>query len=90
MLILLFVLVSLDKNSSLQDSLRTFLGFYKENRELITALMGGAGAPAAAPASSPQTTKPSTMPEVKEEKSRPATEVDSLSILEQYLKRSAV
>ena len=86
MLILLFVLLSLDKNSSMQDSLKTFLGFYKENRELITALMGGMTAPQTAA----KTADPPTMSEERQKESRPVEKADSLNILEQYLKRIAV
>ena len=87
-LLLLFLLISLDKDPALKDSLRNFLGFYKENRELISAVLKQNGAPEAAekePCKEPDG-KPSPPPA---EKSRPERD-GSLRILEEYLKRCEI
>ncbi len=88
-LILLFLLISLDKDPALKDSLRNFLGFYRENRELISAVLktspeGLAAEPGGAP--SMQSAKQPSAPPAAEKKSRPEQD-GSLRILEEYLKR---
>lgn len=83
--VLLFLLASLDKDRSLQDSLRNLLGFYKENRDLLAMIAGAAGTNAAQ-AASPQTPSPAA----EQKKSRPLEEDGAVNVLEQYLKRCAV
>ena len=87
-LLLLFLLVALDKDPSLKDALRNFLGFYKENRELISTVLkqGAAQAAPAAPQQSPAA--PNRPPEAEKE-SRPVQD-SSLNILEEYLKRCEI
>lgn len=82
-MILLFILASLDKNSSLRNSLRDFLGFYKENRELLAML-----AQSVRQEGAPQAEQPAPPAEDKK-KSRPQG-TDSLDLLDEYLKRCAV
>ena len=90
-MLLLFLLVALDKDPALKDTLKGFLGFYKENRELISAVLKNASEAAAPPAETP-CTKPaetfSSSPEA-EKKSRPEQD-GSLRILEEYLKRCEI
>lgn len=81
-LVILFLLTSMDSGSELTQKLRSALQFYRENRELIAMF---------------QSTMNRTPPPVSdaeppiEEKSRPSEgKIDSLKILEEYLKRSAV
>ena len=38
MLLLLFLFSTLDKNSNLKETLQSFLGFYRETRDLISML----------------------------------------------------
>ena len=82
-LLLLFLLVALDKDPALKDTLRGFLGFYKENRELISTVLKQNGAQATAEPAAPQ-----QPPEAKKE-SRPEQD-GSLRILEEYLKRCEI
>ena len=93
-LLLLFVLSSIEQDPSLKRSLASFLSFYKENRELVASLVSAKQAvqtapPAesAPPAASAQTapTEPSA-----ETKSRPREEVGIKSILEEYLARASL
>ena len=88
-LLVLLVLISLDKVPALKDALRNFLGFYKENRELISAVLkqSGAQATAAAPVAE-EPAAPQQPPEAKKE-SRPE-QAASLGILEEYLKRCEI
>ena len=79
-LILLFLLVALEKDPALKDALKGFLGFYKENRELISTVLKQ---PAPAP-------EPEHAPAAAQKESRPQTKVDSLNILEEYLKRCEI
>ena len=89
MLVLLLVLTSLDKNSDLSEKLRSALSFYRENRELITMFANTVNAaPAAANASAEESAPSQQGAEQKE--SRPQGGIDSMKILEEYLKRSAV
>ena len=83
MLVLLILLMTLDKNSDLNQKLRSALNFYRENRELITMLAGTVNAKAGA--------EPASAEKSAHKESRPSEEkVDSMKILEEYLKRSAV
>lgn len=74
--LLLFLLALSDKDDSLKRSLNQFLGFYKENRELIQMLLG-----------SQKQGEPAATPEEGHEESRPREEVGNLNILEEYLRR---
>lgn len=90
--ILLLLLASLDKNPSLQNSLRNFLGFYKENRELLTMLARtaqGEGAPQPVQPAAEQPAPKQNEAGTAKEKSRQET-VGSLDLLDEYLKRCAV
>lgn len=90
MLVLLLVLTSLDKNSDLSEKLRSALAFYRENRELIAMFANAAGAAPAAGAASAEQQQASPVQEEEKKESRPREEFDSVKILEEYLKRSAV
>ena len=79
-LLLLFVLSTLDKNTDLKHTLESFLRFYRENRDLIAMLTSGLGG---APAKEAD-------PEPQKESRPPERENDSVKILEEYLKRTAV
>ena len=81
-LLLLFLLSTLDKNSDLKQTLQSFLHFYRENRELIS-LLTGSGAPAEA--------QSAAAPPAEEKKSRSPQEGrnDSMKILEDFLLRNA-
>ena len=80
--LLLFLLAMLSANPQLKESLTSFLGFYRENRDLITSLVKES-APASAPApSAPSASAPPAPPEKKE--SRPQ-EVGKYDVLEKYL-----
>lgn len=82
--ILLFLLASLDKDSSITNSLRNFLGFYRENRELISMLAGAAQGGRAQGAENG-----TQKPEKAEKESRPE-QAGSPDLLDEYLKRCAV
>ncbi len=82
-LILLLLLVMLEKDPALKDTLKGFLGFYKENRELLSAVLKQNSTAEAAPAGSP-----SAPPAAKKE-NRPEQD-GSLNILEEYLKRCEI
>ena len=89
-LILLFLLVALEKDPALKDAFRNFLGFYKENRELISAVLqqnDASGAVAHTAAAAPEAAEVSS---ATQKESRPRTKVGSLSILEEYLKRCEI
>ncbi len=93
-LVLLFLLVALEKDPALKDALKGFLGFYKENRELISTVLGAASPEAAAEdvSDAPKAAKTAEAPAHTAEKqeSRPQTKVGSLNILEEYLKRCEI
>jgi hypothetical protein len=86
-LVLLVLLMTLDKNSDLTAKLRSALTFYRENRELIQMVSTAAGMkPTGA---EPAHAEPKR--ETRNEKESPAPQgTDSLKILEEYLKRTAV
>ena len=85
MLVLLLILTSLEKNSDLSEKLRSALSFYRENRELISMFANTVNAaPSAGAAPDPA---PAQSGEKKESRPQGA---DSMKILEEYLKRSAV
>lgn len=83
MLMLLFLLSTLDKNADLAGKLRSTLAFYRENKDLINMLRGAM-----------EQTQPSSSPSgehAEKKESRPSEErADSAKILEEYLKRNAV
>lgn len=74
---LLILLAYANGSPELKESLRSFLAFYRENRDVLTSMMNGA------PMSQ---TEPS-----KQQESRPSGKVgesaDTRSVLEQYLNR---
>ena len=82
-LLLLFLLIALDKDPALKDALRNFLGFYRENRELISAVLkqNGSQATAAEKPAAPQ------QPPAAEKQESRTERTDSLRVLEEYLKR---
>ena len=82
-MLLLLVLIALDKDPALKDALRGFLGFYKENRELISTVLKQGAAEAAA------TAAPQQPPAAEKQESRPER-TDSLRVLEEYLKRCEI
>ena len=90
-LVLLFLLVALEKDPSLKDALKGFLGFYKENRELISTVLGAAS-PEASPETAAEASKTAEAPAhtAGKQESRPQTKVGSLNILEEYLKRCEI
>ena len=85
MLLLLFLFSTLDKNSNLKETLQSFLGFYRENRDLISML---AGARTAADGTA-QTAAQEPPAGEMENRLPKAEKVDSVKILEEYLKRTA-
>ena len=87
LIILLFLLSSMNKDARLQDTLRSFLGFYKENRELITMLMSSQGQNVASPTHAQAEPEQTTS---KQTESRPSEKVGQMNLLEEYLKRYAV
>ena len=74
----------MDNNSDFICKLRSALQFYRENRELIAMFQGASNRPAPPP--------PPVDEKCEEEKeSRPSDgKIDSMKILEEYLKRAAV
>ena len=84
-LLLLFLFSTLDKNGDMKDMMRSFLSFYRENRELIAMLANAKTSPAPEPEG-----------EKEEKKSRPVQSERSgaenipSSILEEFLKKNAV
>ena len=85
--ILLVLLASIDKNGALKDSLRSFLTFYKENRDLIASLAGSGPVPPPPEKEAGGGRSEETPPEKKD---RPQTGSGKIDILEEYLRRSAV
>ena len=81
--ILLLLLALSDKNDNMKESLNRFLGFYKENRELIQMLAG-----TFSPSAEGSADIPPSKPEAGHEESRPREEVGNLNILEEYLRRA--
>lgn len=83
--ILLLLLALSDKDENMKESLNRFLGFYKENRDLIQMLAGTLSSPAAESA-------PADIPPAKggegQRESRPFEKVGNLNILEEYLRRA--
>lgn len=79
--ILLFVLFAAKSDPALSEKLRSFLAFYRENRDLF-AMMTASGLPMSEkePAKEPEETP------VKEER-RPTGGADAEKILEEYLRR---
>lgn len=87
-LLLLLCLNAIEKNDGFGDSLKHFLAFYREHRELFAALAGAAGA-GSAPAAPPERSDGAASPEHKKA-SRPEEEhTGSLNVLEEYLRRAA-
>ena len=75
----------MDNNSELICKLRSALQFYRENRELIAMFQGAAGK------SAPPPSEHGDEKCEEEKESRPSDgKIDSMKILEEYLKRSAV
>ena len=85
-LFIVLLLTLLDGNSELMQKLRSALEFYRQNKELIAMFASGAGA------MKTQAAEQDTEEETKEEKESRSSEgkFDSMKILEEYLKRSAV
>lgn len=82
--ILLFLLSSSGRGGDLKKTLEDFLGFYRENRELLQMLFNKPlqeGAPQE---------KENDRTENGGEKNRPREEVGSNDILSEFLKRSTV
>ena len=85
LMLLLYLLSVVDADPALKNSLKSFLSFYKENRELIASLTSS-GAPASAFSGSTQE-KPHDVPQ---EQSRPREEVGVKNVLEEYLRRASL
>lgn len=82
-LVILLLLTFMDNNSELICKLRSALQFYRENRELIAMFQNASAKPAPPPESGEKCGE--------EKESRPSEgKIDSMKILEEYLKRSAV
>lgn len=75
-ILLLFMLSTLEKDPSAKQQISSFLKFYRENRELITALTGNA-----------QQTQQQESPK-QENRPSPAEKDGNLKILEEYLAKS--
>ncbi len=82
-MILLLLLALSDKDGNMKRSLQQFLGFYKENRELIQMLANAASHPNNAE-SKPQTEEGSSS---GQQESRPHDEIGNLNVFEEYLNR---
>lgn len=78
LLILVLFFTLSEREGDLKRSLNRFLSFYRENRELITMLLGSTKLPP------PQTCAP---PKGEKEESRPREEVGAVNVLEEFLKR---
>ena len=84
LILLLFFALS-DKNNDMKQTLNQFLGFYRENRELIQMLAGSFSNP------HPEGVVAGMPPAESEnghKESRPREEVGNLNILEEYLRRA--
>lgn len=96
-LLLLFLLTSVQQGGDLNETLQKLLAFYRENRELI--LMLARGTPAAAPAETASASADDSagtsangsqkQDSSHEKKDRPPEDSPIVSILEEYLNRSA-
>ncbi len=75
---LLFFLLFASKDPELRETLRNFLSFYRENRDLIAAMTNQAPMPESRPSEKP-----------KETDSRPPEEVGDRALFEKYLSRLA-
>ncbi len=74
--ILLFLLAMIGGNEEMKRSLRSFLDFYRENRDLVAALSG-----------KPEQGKPEQGKSERAKKDRPRGEVGATDVLEAYLNR---
>lgn len=83
--LLLAVLLMMNADEGSRETLKNFLGFYKENKELIAMLAGQK----AETAESDGAQEKNETPEAQTE-SRPREESGSPAILEEYLKRFSV
>ena len=83
-MILLLVLFLSDKNGSIKDAVQSFLRFYRENRDLIMMLTNQPAAERKNAENPPQAD------EAEKKENRPQERVGSVSILEEFLKKSAV
>ena len=79
MLIVLFILALSEKNAEVKETLKSVLDFYRQNRELLTAM--------ASMHSAPETGETA---HVSEQKSSPDPGGDSLRIIEEFLKRKTL
>lgn len=87
-LLLLFLLTSVQQGGDLNETLQKLLAFYRENRELI--LMLARGTPTASPAGAYASQNDSEKQDSShEKKDRPPEDSPIVSILEEYLNRSA-
>ena len=89
-LILLVFLLSQNGDGDFRRTLRSFLEFYRENRELLSMLAGTlrgdfSAPPLQAPDKKPE---PPREPRPQEEKNRPPEGIGD--VLESYLKRAAL
>lgn len=80
-MILLLLLALSDKNDNMKESLNRFLGFYKENRDLIQTFANSFAHPNGESAFANASGS-------AHEESRPREEVGNLNILEEYLRRA--
>ncbi len=79
--VLLLLLIMLLGGEDANRNLRSFLSFYRENRDIVAALAGNPSAREKEPA------KESPSPSAQKE-NRPKDRVGSVNILEEYLKRT--
>lgn len=82
--VLILVLLMMNYDERTRESLKNFLNFYRENRELIAAI---AGRPAPSPNSDSAEVTQGTEHKAEQKESRPEREVGNQAILEEYLKR---
>ncbi len=78
---ILLVLLMMGSDDSMKQSLRELLAFYRENRELLRALVQGGEANSAPKQDAPQASG--------EQKSRPE-EVGDRTVIEEYLRKLSV
>lgn len=83
---LLLVVLMMNADSGSRESLKNFLRFYRENRELIAAL-SGQNPQDIVEKSEEAPTKNRPQKESVEKKAEPQEEVGDPKILEEYLKR---
>ncbi len=89
-LLFLFLLTSVQQGGDLNETLQKLLAFYRENRELI--LMLAKGTPSASPAgayANASQNESEKQDSSHEKKNRPPEDSPIVSILEEYLNRSA-